>query len=73
MSTPQLLKYEPMPMALPASEQGEVPSHLDLPRPNLCSGMPLMTALSFRCSTREFSGEPLTQRMLGELLRAANG
>ncbi|RDU99426.1 nitroreductase family protein [Trinickia dinghuensis] len=73
MNMPDLLKYEPAPAALAASAQGEAPSHIDLPRPDLRSGMPLMSALSFRCSTREFSGESLSPQVLGELLWAADG
>lgn len=73
MNMPSLLKYEPVAAALPASAQGEAPPQIDLPRPDLRSGMPLMAALSFRCSTREFSGESLTPQALGELLWAADG
>lgn len=46
---------------------------ITLPRPDLRSGLPLMTALAFRSSTREFSPHALSLATLGELLWAANG
>nr|WP_240324681.1 nitroreductase family protein [Trinickia diaoshuihuensis] len=46
---------------------------IDLPRPDLRSGASLMTALSFRASTREFLPRPLSLATLGELLWAADG
>ena len=52
---------------------GEAPAIIDLPRPDLRSGVPLMTALSFRASTRAFSPRPLSLAALGELLWAADG
>lgn len=52
---------------------GEAPAVIDLPAPDLRSGVPLMTALSFRTSTREFSPRALSLATLGELLWAADG
>jgi SagB-type dehydrogenase family enzyme len=73
MTTTELLTYEPAPAVLPVQAQGETPPFIDLPRPDLCSGMPLMTCLSFRCSTREFAEGALSPQTLGELLWAADG
>lgn len=73
MTTTELLTYEPAPAVLPAPAQGEAPPFIDLPRPDLRSGLPLMTALTFRCSTREFTDVPLPPNTLGELLWAADG
>jgi SagB-type dehydrogenase family enzyme len=73
MPTTDLLKYEPAPATAPAPARGEAPTYTDLPRPDLRSGMPLMSALSFRCSTREFAEGSLPAHVLGELLWAADG
>ena len=73
MTEQQLLAYSPAPPALPAPPQGESPAIIDLPRPNLDGGMPLMTALATRMSSREFTATPLPPATLGELLWAADG
>ena len=73
MITNEVLTYEPAPRVLPVPVQGETPAVIDLPRPDLCSGMPLMAALSLRCSTREFADVPLSPQTLGEMLWAADG
>ncbi|HTH74888.1 MAG TPA: nitroreductase family protein [Trinickia sp.] len=52
---------------------GAAPNAIELPRPDLRSGVPLMTALSFRASTREFSEREPSLATLGELLWAADG
>lgn len=73
MSTTQLLTYKPAPAALPVPVQGQTPHFIDLPRPDPSSGLPLLTCLSFRCSTRQFEDTPLSLHTLGELLWAADG
>lgn len=73
MTTTDIRKYEAVTSTRPAPTQGETPAHIELPRPDLRSGMPLMSALSFRCSTREFSNESLSRQTLGEMLWAADG
>jgi nitroreductase len=49
------------------------PRTINLVEPDLCSGVALMTALSFRHSAREFASQPIPERQLGELLWAAGG
>ncbi|WP_126284680.1 nitroreductase family protein [Burkholderia stagnalis] len=73
MSEQQLLTYSPAPPARPASPQGESPANIDLPRPELSGGMPLMTALALRMSSREFAATPIPPATLGALLWAADG
>lgn len=73
MSDTSLLTYEPLPLRAARSSTGESPDVLDLPRPDLTSGMLLMAALSLRTSTREFLPLALSPLTLGELLWAANG
>jgi len=68
-----LLSYEPAPQRAPASAQGETPAVIELPRPDMASGLPLMKALALRLSTREFSDAPLKAATLGALLWAADG
>jgi SagB-type dehydrogenase family enzyme len=46
---------------------------LKLPPPQMMGGMPLMQALQARHSSREFSGKPLPQQVLSDLLWAAQG
>ena len=53
--------------ALPAAEPVRLPQHA------IAGGMPLMTALSARHSTREYSGRPLARQTLSDLLWAAYG
>lgn len=67
------LTYAPAQEARVRPAPGEAPATIDLPRPDLRSGVPLMTALSFRSSTREFLPRPLSLATLGELFWAADG
>jgi Nitroreductase family len=73
MTETQLLTYEILPDARPESAEGAAPETIALPQPDQRSGLPLMTALSFRSSTREFAPTPLSMNSLGELLWAADG
>ncbi|KUZ89264.1 nitroreductase [Burkholderia ubonensis] len=73
MTEQPLLTYSPAPPVQPASPQGESPERIDLPRPALDGGAPLMTALALRMSTREFAATPLPPMTLGALLWAADG
>jgi nitroreductase len=73
MTDMQFLTYETLPDARPESAEGPAPKTIALPHPDQRSGLPLMTALSFRSSTREFSPTPLSMGTLGELLWAADG
>jgi nitroreductase len=68
-----LLTYEPVPAALSRPAQRVALRVIELPRPNPSSGVPLMTALSFRASTRDFAPTPLSAETLGALLWAADG
>jgi len=45
----------------------------DLPAPAMAGGIPVMEALQQRRSFREFSGEPITDQQLSDLLWAAFG
>jgi nitroreductase len=73
MTDMQFLTYETLPDARPESAAGTAPQTIALPQPDQRSGLPLMTALSFRSSTREFAPTPLSMDTLGELLWAADG
>ncbi|NYH14121.1 nitroreductase family protein [Paraburkholderia bryophila] len=73
MTEMQCLTYENLPDAQPGSAEGTAPKTIALPHPDQRSGLPLMTALSFRSSTREFAPSPLSMGTLGELLWAADG
>jgi len=73
MTEMQLLSYEAIPEVKAKPAQGDAPQFIDLPRPDLLSGLPLMTVLSFRSSSREFSSTELSPVTLGELLWAADG
>lgn len=73
MTKMQFLTYEVLPDARPESAEGTAPKTIALPQPDQRSGLPLMTALSFRSSTREFAPTPLSMDTLGELLWAADG
>ncbi|CAE6762562.1 hypothetical protein R69927_04945 [Paraburkholderia domus] len=73
MTEMQFLTYETLPDARPGSAEGAAPKTIALPPPDQRSGLPLMTALSFRSSTREFAPTPLSMDTLGELLWAADG
>ncbi|OUL95627.1 SagB/ThcOx family dehydrogenase [Paraburkholderia hospita] len=73
MTDKQLLTYEPAPGHAPARVRGEAPAFIELPKPDMSSGAPLMKALALRASAREFSDAPLTPAALGALLWAADG
>jgi len=73
MTDMQLLTYEPSPAARPVVPRSHAPAFIELPEPDLGAGLPLMSALSMRASTREFSDEALLPATLGALLWAANG
>ena len=49
------------------------PPAISLPPPETTGGMPVMSALKLRISSRSFSPRPLTDAMLSRLLWAANG
>lgn len=46
---------------------------IDLPKPEISGGMPLMQALARRQTTRAFADKPLSRQMLSNLLWAAFG
>lgn len=46
---------------------------IQLPKPNMSGGKPLMQALKERKSVREFSSKELTPQVLSDMLWAANG
>jgi len=73
MTDTQLLTYEPAPGRAPARARGEAAAFIELPKPDMYAGAPLMKALAMRASTREFSDSPLTPATLGALLWAADG
>ncbi|MBR8067051.1 nitroreductase family protein [Burkholderia ambifaria] len=73
MTEQQLLAYSPVPTAPPGPSQGESPGIVDLPRPMLDNGVPLMAALATRMSSREFAATPLSPATLGTILWAADG
>lgn len=73
MNETSWLTYSPSDGARPQPATGEAAESVDLPHPDLRSGVPLMTALSFRASTREFLPRALSIATLGELLWAADG
>ena len=52
---------------------GSAQKPVNLPPPRQDGGMPLMSALNLRRSTREFSGRPLPEQTLSDLLWAAFG
>jgi SagB-type dehydrogenase family enzyme len=69
----QSITYEPSPLLPPAPASGGAPAFIDLPRPRLDTGAPLMKAFALRRSTRAYADTPMTLDTLGELLWAANG
>ncbi|NHL69262.1 SagB/ThcOx family dehydrogenase [Burkholderia ambifaria] len=73
MTEQQLLAYSPVPTAPPVPSQGESPGIVDLPRPMLDNGVPLMAALATRMSSREFAATPLPPAILGTILWAGDG
>ncbi len=56
-----------------AAAAGDVAANIQLPKPDIKGGMPLLQALSERKSVREFNAEKLPQQMLSSLLWAAYG
>ena len=62
----------PMPPPAPWPFKLE-PGTIALPKPQMHGGMPLMTALSLRRSSREFSDQKLAPQTLADLLWAAYG
>lgn len=58
---------------VPAVATGEQLKPLALPPPRAEGGMPLMSALKLRHSTREYSDRPLPEQTLSDLLWAAFG
>jgi len=73
MTEMPLLRYEAIPEVKAKLAQGDAPHFIALPEPDMLSGLPLMTALSFRASSREFSATELSPITLGELLWATDG
>ncbi|MFM0038524.1 nitroreductase family protein [Paraburkholderia strydomiana] len=73
MTDTQLLTYEPTPGRGPSRARGASPAFIELPKPDMSSGVPLMKALALRASTREFSEAPLAPATLGALMWAADG
>lgn len=73
MTQMPLLTYQTLPDAAVKPAPEGAPKIIELPRPDLLSGISLLAALSFRASTREFSPAPLPKRTLGALLWAADG
>ena len=49
------------------------PKNIELPKPQMEGGKPLMAALKERKTSREFSGEKLPMQVLSNMLWAANG
>jgi SagB-type dehydrogenase family enzyme len=73
MTDMQLLTYQPTSSISGVRTRTRAPAVIELVHPDLASGLPLMSALSQRQSSREFSEEPLLPATLGALLWAANG
>jgi SagB-type dehydrogenase family enzyme len=73
MTETMLLTYEARPDAKAVPASGASPATIELPKPDIDGGMPLMTALSLRASVRAFANEALPPSALGQLLWAANG
>jgi nitroreductase len=60
-------------VSIPAASLAQDLKTIDLPKPQITGGMPLMEALSARKSTREFGPEALSPQMMSNLLWAAFG
>jgi nitroreductase len=73
MTDMQLLTYEASPAARQVVARHHALAVIELPKPDIDSGVSLMTALRTRASIREFSDDALTPAMLGGILWAANG
>src|SRR5476649_3055188 len=70
MAEALLLEYEALPDAKPALVHGETRDVIHLPTPDLHAGGSLMTAFSRRASSRTFAAAPLSNSVLGALLRS---
>ncbi|BCQ28962.1 SagB/ThcOx family dehydrogenase (plasmid) [Caballeronia sp. NK8] len=73
MADSVLLSCDALPEVQPAAVCGAVVDVIELPKPDIEAGAPLLTALSRRKSHRSLSEEALCAQALGELLWAANG
>jgi nitroreductase len=73
MTDMQSLTYEPAPLLPAAPVSGEPHETVELPGPRDTGGVPLLTALARRRSTRAYADAPIALDTLGELLWAANG
>ena len=60
-------------LSVPIAAAAQDLKPIDLPKPQISGGMPLMEALSARRTTREFGPEKLPAQMLSDLLWAAFG
>jgi nitroreductase len=68
-----LLAYQAAPVLRPPLVTGETPAVIALPKPDPNAGVPLMSALAKRASSRAFAPTALPPTLLGELLWAADG
>lgn len=66
-------EYAATPFSPPNAVGGTPPESIALPRPSIEAGMPLMTALAWRQSTRIFAEKLIALDILGELLWSADG
>lgn len=73
MTDMPLLAYQAAPLLRPPLATGETPAVITLPKPELHTGVPLMSALAQRASCRSFAPTALPPTVLGELLWAADG
>jgi nitroreductase len=73
MTDMPLLAYQAAPLLRPPLATGETPAVITLPKPELHTGVPLMTAFAQRASCRSFAPTALPPTVLGELLWAADG
>lgn len=73
MTDMHYISYEPAPLLPTAALSGEAHEIVELPGPRHAGGVPLMTALARRRSTRDYADAPIALDTLGELLWAANG
>lgn len=60
-------------LSVPLAAPAQAPKSIDLPKPQMTGGMPLMEALGARKTTREFGPEKLAPQVLSNLLWAAFG
>ncbi|WP_028228568.1 nitroreductase family protein [Paraburkholderia ferrariae] len=73
MTEVQRIDYPPLPLLPSAPASVAASEFVDLPRPRLDAGLPLMAALARRQSVREYADAPIALDTLGELLWAADG